>query len=225
MGLLSNNQVETVCRLWVGYREGELERGDVQAWFGVHELLMRRCTLRQGRRPAFTHSELVSLTGLSASKVRASICRLERAKLLSWSEHRLVVEEGATGTLAALIGLPAMLVRRHEPSPHAPRSATHRSAAGSHAPTGRDGHAARPPIPWRLLPLRGVRLLGDVQGVMDCSDIWGRCPQRESCPPGIGTPAAGCDHLESQHWHRQRYGGTFVVTLAWDCRNRVGPPK
>ena len=30
--------------------------------------------------------------------------------------------------------------------------------------------------------------------------------------------------LESHHWHRQRYGGTFVVSLAWDSRNRTSSP-
>src|SRR5437016_235943 len=99
-------EVEAVCWLWTAYRERTLERQDIQTWFGVQELLTRRCTLPASRKPSFSETELGSLTGVRASGVRASLRRLQVAGFLTWSKHRIEIHEHPGDTPAAL---PAML--------------------------------------------------------------------------------------------------------------------
>jgi hypothetical protein len=67
-----------------------------------------------------------------------------------------------------------------ESSPHASSPATPRSAVGPDPPAGRHCYAARALAARRLLPLRGVRLVGDVQGIVDCQHLWSRYPECQS---------------------------------------------
>lgn len=220
--------VEILCRLWVAYNEGHLERQDVQTWFGIHELLMRRCTLRPGRTPSFSERELEPLTACRASSVRASIRRLERAGFLSWSEYRIETKGGSAATLAALRGLPEML-----------------SAVKNHRRTL--------PIPRHTVlllartrrPVFMATVLGQLFRCMYYRS--GNCFSWGTCKASWIAEAFGVDvrnvkaarvelestgwlrQLESQHWHRQRCGGTFVISLVWSGGGipprRVSPPR
>jgi len=219
--------------MWLGFRHGELERSDLQTWFAAHELLMRRCTLTSGRRAAYSVQELEALTGLLAATLRGCIGRLERAGLMSWPEQQLLVKDGATGVLAAIPGLPKMCsaLTNHRRTIPIPRHTVLL--------------LARTRRPVLLATLLGHLLRGMYYRSGDCLS-WGTCKaswiaqtfgvdvrnvkaaRRELESLGWMRP------LESPHWHRQRYGRSFVIALAWDSRvhlvasaapKRVSPPR
>ncbi len=215
-------KVETLCRLWAGYREGKLERPAVQTWFAVHELLMRRCALGKGRTPGYSQAELVPLTGLSPSTLRAAIRQLERAGLLSWSKHRLTIEDGTTGTLVALTGLASMLaaVKNHRRTLPAPRHTVLL--------------LARSRRPVALATLLGHLLRGMYYRSGECVS-WGTC-KASWIAQTFGVDVRNVKsarreleqvgwlrRIESGHWHRQRYGSSFVISLGWTTR--ISPPR
>jgi len=222
-------KVETLCRLWSAYREDVLQRQDVQTWFGVHELLMRRCTLPVGRKPNFSVEELQPLTGLRALTIRASIRRLEARGFLSWSEHQIVMKDGCTEVLATLMGLAAMLAavtnnRRTLPIPR---------------------HTvlllARTRRPVFLATILGHLFRGMYYRSRECCS-WGTCKsswiaaafgvdiRNVKAARGELERIGWLRQLDSNHWHRQRHGGSFVISLAWpaskaDVTRPILPPR
>lgn len=218
-------KVETICWLWTAYREGTLERQDIQTWFGVQELLMRRCTLPSSRQPSYSVNELAPLTGLRATGVRASLRRLQRAGFVAWSEHRIDVKDGPDDTL---LGLRAMLVlvpnnRRTLPIPRHTVLLLARSRR----------------------PVLLATLLGHLLRCMYYRS--GECVSWGTCKASYIAKVFGVDvrnvkaarreleqvgwlrQLESLHWHRQRFGGSFVVSLDWSNTTsrcgRISPPR
>ena len=200
--------------MWVAYREGELKRQDVQAWFGVHELLMRRCTLRPGRKPSYSERELEPLTGLRAPAIRASIRRLETTGFLSWSEHQILVQDGSASVLDGLTGLAAMLatVVNHRRTLPIPRHTVLLLA-----------RARRPVV---LAAVLGHLFRGMYYRSRECVS-WGTCKaswianafgvdvRNVKAARGELERSGWLRQLDSHHWHRQRYGGSFVIQLAW----------
>lgn len=86
---------------WWSYKAGLIEFRDVRAWLACHEVKVRRCTLEKGRTPRFTEGEVGRLIGgVGGEHVRASLRRLARASLMSWSESSIEFR-------AATEGLPA----------------------------------------------------------------------------------------------------------------------
>lgn len=86
---------------WWSYKAGLIEFRDVRAWLACHEVKARRCTLEKGRAPRFTEGEVGRLIGgVGGEHVRASVRRLARASLLSWSESCIEFRT-ATGGLPA----------------------------------------------------------------------------------------------------------------------------
>lgn len=86
---------------WWSYKAGLIEYRDVRAWLACHEVKARRCTLEKGRAPRFAEGEVGRLVGgVGGEHVRASLRRLARASLLSWSESCIEFR-------AATEGLPA----------------------------------------------------------------------------------------------------------------------
>lgn len=218
--------VESVCRLWTAYREGELKRQDLQTWFGVHELLMRRCTLRAGRSPKFSERELQPLTGFDACSVRASLRRLEGRGFLSWSEHKVSILGGCKHM--PLAGLTAMLslVTNHRRTLPIPRQTIL--------------HLARTRRPVMLATMLGHLFRCMYYRSRECVS-WGTCKaswiaetfrvdaRNVKAARGELERSGWLRQLDSHHWHRQRYGGTFVVSLAWTGSrsgpSRVSPPR
>lgn len=218
--------VESICRLWTAYREGELKRQDVQTWFAVHELLMRRCTLRAGRSPKFSKRELEPLTGFDACSVRASLRRLEGRGFLSWSEQKVSIFGGSE--LMPLASLPAILslVTNHRRTLPIPRH-TVLLLAGTRRPV-------------MLATILGHLLRCMYYRSRECVS-WGTCKaswiaetfgvdaRNVKAARGELERSEWLRQLDSHHWHRQRYGGTFVVSLAWagsrSRTSRVSPPR
>ena len=210
-------KAHTICRLWLGFRQGIVQRWDVQTYFALQELMMRRCTLAPGRRAAYSVKELESLTALSAAKLHGCIARLEHAGLVSWSEHAIRMKEGAIGTLEDLAGLSAMLstVTNHRRTVPIPRHTVLL--------------LARTRRPVLLATLFGHLLRGMYYRSGECLS-WGTC-KASWIAQAFGVDARNVKaarqelerlgwmrSLESLHWHRQRYGGSFAIALAWDSR-------
>ena len=89
---------------WWSYNAGLIEFRDVRAWLACHEVKARRCTLEKGRAPRFTEGEVGRLVGgVGGEHVRASLRRLARASLLSWSESCIEFRVAAEGLPADAI--------------------------------------------------------------------------------------------------------------------------
>jgi hypothetical protein len=93
---------------WAAYRRAEIRLLDLRVWFACSELLARRCGLIEGRLPRYSLAEIHGLVGgVGGEHLRHAIARLERARLLSWSESAIVFPGGQT--LAGRPGLGAIL--------------------------------------------------------------------------------------------------------------------
>jgi hypothetical protein len=217
-------RVETICRLWAALRERDLSLCDLRVWFGAHELVTRRCTMGKGRRAAFTEQELGGVCELAAPRVRASIRLLERMGFLSWSQGGIVLKDGTPEGAAALTGLPAMLssVTNHRRTVPIPRHTVLL--------------LARTRRPVSMATVLGLLFRCMYYRSGECVS-WGTCKASwvaETFGVDIRNVKAARRELErlgwmrqldSFHWHRQRYGGSFVVTLAWDSRQSPSGPR
>src|SRR5579871_5817936 len=77
--------VKAICQIWAAYQDGLLETTDLRTWFAAHEVVARRCGLRNGRVPRYTLTELASISSIRPSRLKASVGRLARLGFLSWS--------------------------------------------------------------------------------------------------------------------------------------------
>ncbi len=85
---------------WFAFRREIIELQDLRVWLACHELLARRCGASKGVRPRYCLEELqVLVRSKSQPAVRRSLARLERAGMMTWSEHG---PEFSRGELAAL---------------------------------------------------------------------------------------------------------------------------
>lgn len=201
-----------LCRVWQAYREGLIRFRDVRVWLAAQELVARRCECGAGELLRYTLHELRGLVGGTSPK--ASIKRLSRLELLSWSDASITVPKGPESQETALNGLPAMLAevannRRLVPVP--------RRTVRLLAQTGRPAVVAT--ILGHLLRCvyyRGGQVVS-----------WGTCKASwvaDTFGVDIRNVKRARKHLlsihwleerESPRWHRQRWGGSYVVNLAW----------
>jgi hypothetical protein len=77
--------VASLMAAWRACRSDPLGTGDFRAWLAAREMVARRCTLEDGRSPAYSATELGELCGTSERRARASIRRLGAAGLLEFS--------------------------------------------------------------------------------------------------------------------------------------------
>lgn len=212
----------------MAYRCRELQRQDVQVWFAIHELVMRRCTLGPGRKPFYSEQEVEPLTGLRPAAVRASIRRLERTMFLAWSDGRVTVKDGGNANVVAQDRLRRMLaaVTNHRRTLPVPRHTVLL--------------LARTRRPVMLATLLGHLFRCVYYRSRECVS-WGACKASwisEAFGVDVRNVKAARRELEgvgwlrplkSNHWHRQRYGGTYVVTLGWSGSNSqkgtISPPR
>jgi len=66
---------------------------DFRTWLACREMVARRCTLKDGRPPAYGFAELSRLTGVTEKRGRASVRRLAAAGLLTWSCEAIAFPE------------------------------------------------------------------------------------------------------------------------------------
>jgi hypothetical protein len=218
-------KVHAICRLWSAYRDGTIARQDVQTWFGVHELLTRRCTVAASRHPSFSESELGTLTGQRAPGVRASLRRLECSGFLTWASHHIRLLDDAEPPAASLAAMLAVIPNQNRTVP---------------IPRHTVLLLARTRRPVLLATVLGHLLRGMYYRSRECVS-WG------TCKASFIADAFGVDvrnvkaarrelvrtgwlrQVPSLHWHRQRFGGSFVVSLAWahsaPSERRKSPPR
>ena len=86
-----------VVRLWSFLQAGRIRLLDVRAYLACLELRIRRKRHERGRKPNYRISELTRLLGGGGGEkaVKASVRRLERAGLLSWSTEAIRLLDGA----------------------------------------------------------------------------------------------------------------------------------
>jgi len=221
-------RVETICRLWTAYRCRELQRQDVQVWFAIQELVTRRCTLGPSRKPFYSEQEVEPLTGLRPAAIRASIQRLERTMFLAWSDGRVTVKDGCNANVVAQDRLRQMFsaVTNHRRTLPVPRHTVLL--------------LARTRRPVMLATLLGHLFRCVYYRSRECVS-WGTCKASwisEAFGVDVRNVKAARRELEglgwvrqlkSNHWHRQRYGGTYVVALGWSGSNSqqgpISPPR
>lgn len=79
-----------VLAVW-GYLQKETLRfADVRVWFALRELVARRCTVEGEGTREYCVEEIERLTGCKKSVVRASLVRLEEARLIHARKSRIV---------------------------------------------------------------------------------------------------------------------------------------
>lgn len=191
-----------LLRCWREYRAGNVEYRDVRVWLAAHELVARRCRLGKGRKPAYGVGELSGLVRGGGKHFRPSLRRLEARGLISWGESSVTFPKPEAGPRdeRRLVPVPRRTLRFLASCPRPVVAATAL------------GHLVR------CLYYRG-----------------GVCLPRGSCKASWVSETFGVDlrsvkaarkHLaglgwlrlaDSPHWHRQRWGQTAVINLAWRC--------
>lgn len=202
--------------VWWCYRHGDLEFRDVRTYFALEEMLARRCIVRRGSTVHFTLPELARLTELRNNKgMHASLRRLERAGLSTWN--------------AATIGFHEESVTRPGFADDLRRIANHRR---------------RIPVPrrtlrWLAAASRPVLVATVLGHLFRCVYARGGCLTSEGSISATWIASIfDVDHRNvkrakaqlrrshwlttkaSQHWHRQRYGGTVSVNISWQDESR-----
>ena len=80
--------VKQLCAVWCAYELALIRLVDVGVWFAAHELVARRCQLRDERQPMYTRDEIAKLTG-RVGGVSASIDHLQACGLLTWETQAI----------------------------------------------------------------------------------------------------------------------------------------
>lgn len=73
---------------WWLYKRRLIELKDLRLWLAAHELTASRCSLKEGRVPDYRMEEFARLIGSGCRPV-ASVARLERVGLITWSRSRV----------------------------------------------------------------------------------------------------------------------------------------
>lgn len=82
--------VTKLAMTWWAYRSGLIRAADLRIALACHVAVASRCRMKPGESPSFTHAELARTCGVGERSVRASLARLKRSGLISWSESAIV---------------------------------------------------------------------------------------------------------------------------------------
>lgn len=205
-----------IAMAWSAYRDGLIRLRDLRCWFACHELLARRCRKAAETPVTYTLDELHRLVGGKGGEhLRAALRRLERARLITWNDHDIRFAESPDELRAPnLDGFWTMLNRgglknRRVPVPRR----TIRLLAGGAA------KVTTATILGHLLRCCFYRR-GGYSAVGCCKASWiaavfevdlrgVKRARRQLAKIGWLTV------LDSEAWHRQRWGGRVAVNLAW----------
>jgi hypothetical protein len=193
--------VGAMLACWQAYRDGQLKYRDVRVWFAAHEMVARRCMLAQGRLAAYGIEELTRLVGgVGGEYLRVSVRRLEACGLISWSNSAVKFPK---------IECDESRDRRLVPVPRR----TVRFLAGCKRP------AVTATILGHLMRCVYMRK-GECSAKGTCKASWiaqtfGVSLRSVKAARKELAEMGWLDVTESDHWHRQRWGGTAVVNLAW----------
>jgi hypothetical protein len=208
--------VVQVAMVWWAYKRGLIRYIDLRTWFGCHELVARRCVVRPGEPVRYSAAELDGLVGGVGGKRReASLGRLQKAGLLTWSSSAITFAASPDGLptddLAAFWSF-FNAVPNHNRKLPVPRRTVREIAGG-------------------LKPVVVATMLGHL---LRCVYLWKGAFEPEGCCKAswiaetFGVDVRGVKrarrHLAcigwltlkpSEQWHRQRYGARVVVNLGW----------
>lgn len=208
--------VHQLALVWWAYSEGHIRMADLRTWFACWELVSRRCELERGQKPEYSLAEVERLTGAVGERaVSASLARLKRAGLLTWSASSIRFSASADAVPGALDGFWSFL-------------------------DGIENNKRKVPVPRRV-----VRYIAGGAGRVLTATILGhlfRClyyRDSKCCPVGncraswvaelfgVGLPnvKTARRHLAKlglfevipmPQWHRNRWGARVAVNLAWE---------
>ena len=208
---------EELCSVWGALLDGRIRPVDVRTWLAAREVFERRKFAPRGCEARFKATELAALLGDTGTiKVRASLRRLERAKLVTWSAkgpafiasvHELEHPDAAQEMLEAM---PAK--RRTFPMPRRMLRLLTGGVKRSVLATVL-GHLLRCPhfskdAGWDGAGACKASWVGETFGVSERSIARARRHLIEN--------VRWLRPLESEQWRMNRYGGRFEVNLAWD---------
>ncbi len=200
--------VGAVLRCWQAYREGQIEFRDLRVWFAAQELVARRCMLAKGRVPSYNVNELAGLVGgVGGEHFRSSLRTLEALGLISWRTSAITFPKVENGERKD---------RRLIPVPRR----TLRFLAGCKRP------ALAATVIGHLIRCLFFRN-GECLSRGTCKASW----VAETFGVNVRSVKAARKHLaeigwlvvaESDHWHKQRWGATAFVNLAWPGPGPIG---
>lgn len=210
--------VMQVCMVWWAYKRRLIRWVDLRTWFACWELVARRCTVKAGEPKRYAVSEFEKLVGGRGGESvrRASLRRLERAGLLSWSESAIEFaaspDRMPVDDLADFWSMFENMPNRNRRVP-VPRRTVRELAAGFAPVVAATvlGHLLRCLYSSRHNGWRydGTCKASWVAEVFEVDERGVRRARRHL--EGIGWLTLE----ESEHWHRQRYGGRAVINWAW----------
>ena len=217
LGGYSFIKVMELCKVWSAYRKREIRLVDLRTWFACQELVARRKTMGQGRRPRYTIEEIHRLIGgVGGEHVRASLRRLEDARLVSWSEAKVTFPSGPEGLSPeveeALFKMAGEIVNHRRKVP-VPRRTLRFIAGGSRPAVIATilGYLFRCAYyrggKWKGLGACKVSWMAKVFGISDRNI---KAAKRHLVRIGWLIPA------ESPHWYQRRYGSRAAVNFMWD---------
>lgn len=214
--------VPELCAAWTAYRQKLIEFRDLRVWLAAHEMVSRRCQMGRGRLASHTLAELKGLVGgVGGEHLRASLNRLERHRLMRWSEAS--IDFCASEAIAQLgFGMTSQIVnsKRRVPIPRR----TLRFLAKASRPTL---VATVLGYLLRCVYARGTELF--VEGC--CAASWiaetfgvdlRNVRRAKATLQSLGWLTA----TGSPHWHRQRWGAKARVNPQWSHAGPTGlPPR
>ena len=91
--------VPEIVAAWSAYRTKHIRLLDLRVWLACHEMLARRCAMRNDRKARYTLGEIGQLLGSPHSRgLKAAINRLVAAQLLSWAPDSIQMFAPAVGS-------------------------------------------------------------------------------------------------------------------------------
>jgi hypothetical protein len=103
--------VTQLSMAWWAYQERFIQLKDLRVWFAAHELVARRCGLKDNQKPHYGIEELRRLVAGRGGE-EDSLRRLERVGLLTWSSSHITFARGPEDLhLSDLLSLQEMLSR------------------------------------------------------------------------------------------------------------------
>ncbi len=203
--------------VWWSYRRGYLEFQDVRAYFALHEMVARRCTITTGRSPRYTVEELQRLTGLNTPRSSGeSLRRLQRLGWVLWGSSEIVFLEGHSlfaGEVRDSWEADVARIanrRRRVPVPRRTLRFLCRVEQPVMVATALAHLFRCLYAKGRVMAAEGSVAASWVADVFE-ADIRSVKRSRAKLRDMEWLSARRCDH-----WHRQRYGQRVAINLAWN---------
>ena len=205
-----------ITMVWWAYREGFIQYRDLRVWFACQELVARRCRLKPDELARYTLDELHGLVGGAGGRhLRASMRRLQNIGLITGSESTITFAESPDELrVDDLTGFWAMLeaMGQRNRKIAVPRRTIRLIAGGAR-------RAVTACMLGQLIRCMYYRR-GECAAEGCCkaswiADVFGVSVRHVKAARAHLRNIGWLIPLDSEHWHRQRWGGRGVINLAW----------